>query len=253
MTIEEEFGDAIRYNKIDIIKSFLKDQTFNPSFDDNYPIRLASRLNHIEIIELLLKDPRVDPTDKESISLSYAAYYNYEDLFLMLIKDPRFDLHFDDDYCYKCAIKNENMNILNSLITHKKFLTKDINKNYEIINFQKENSLILKAAQIGSLNIINFILNHEFINISSQDYDYTLQYATYYGHFDIVKFLSNHPKVNIIADNNKPLLNAIRKNHHKIINFLLMNKKVREKFKKEDINMYNEIIKKNFQYKVSLF
>jgi hypothetical protein len=57
----------------------------DPSHDDNYAIRWASRNGYTEVVELLLKDPRVDPSDCNNTALRWACIFGHKEVVQLLI------------------------------------------------------------------------------------------------------------------------------------------------------------------------
>lgn len=65
---------AIERNQEDVVRSFVVDPTFDPSFNDNEAIRRASRLKgRTSIIKLLLYNSKVDPAARDNEAIREAA------------------------------------------------------------------------------------------------------------------------------------------------------------------------------------
>lgn len=62
------FNKAIAEGDLDEVKKYLN-KGINPSDDDNFPIKMASKKGHEEVVKLLFKDKRVrDSLRKEDIN-----------------------------------------------------------------------------------------------------------------------------------------------------------------------------------------
>jgi len=51
--------NAIKNDYLEVVELLLKDDRVDPTTDDNYTIRLASRNGHVEVVELLLETPKI--------------------------------------------------------------------------------------------------------------------------------------------------------------------------------------------------
>ena len=47
------------------IQTLLKFKTFDPTFNDNYPLKQSIRNNNIDAVKLLIKDDRIDILKKK--------------------------------------------------------------------------------------------------------------------------------------------------------------------------------------------
>jgi Ankyrin repeats (3 copies) len=61
----------------------------DPSVDDQYAIKWASRLGYIEIVGLLLKDSRVDPSAEDQYAIKWAYKREHKKIMEMLLQDSR--------------------------------------------------------------------------------------------------------------------------------------------------------------------
>lgn len=64
---------AIEKGNIKVVSYFLNQTDYDPSCNDNYAIRLASKHEYIEIVCLLLKDKRVDPAANDNHAIELAS------------------------------------------------------------------------------------------------------------------------------------------------------------------------------------
>jgi hypothetical protein len=91
MTTQTTFTNAIKNNNICRIKSMLKANSLNPSYEDNEAIYLAAKLGHTDVFKLLLEDPRVDPSDMSNKTIITASLHENIDIVKLLIQDKRVD------------------------------------------------------------------------------------------------------------------------------------------------------------------
>src|SRR4051794_35205505 len=83
------FLDAIVRGDIEVVRTYLKDETFNPAAEDNKAFELAVEKGHYEITQLLLNDLRVDPAanKKKAIVLANQNKKNIKILELLVFND----------------------------------------------------------------------------------------------------------------------------------------------------------------------
>ena len=64
MTKQEEFNDAVKRNRIKIVKLLIKDKNVDPSYCSNSAICNSFYRGYTDIIDFLIKDSRVKNTLK---------------------------------------------------------------------------------------------------------------------------------------------------------------------------------------------
>ena len=178
------FIEAIENNKINIIKTLLKDLSFLPNFDDNQAFQLSARLGHIEIVELLLNDKRIDPA---------------------VVTIPQ---------------------ILGSPCT---------------INSNKTN-----------YNIVELLLKNKIID-PSIDYNYAIIYSSKFGHEQIVDLLLKDKRVDPSDHRNCSIRHSYEHKHKKITQLLWKDQRVKNTLMKDDLELYNKLIKNEVLEKISVF
>ena len=108
--VETEYSiiNAITENNVKVLKLLLKDERFDPAFNNNYPIRLATKLNLKKCTYELLKNNKVDPSFNNE-TLSHAIKNNNPVILKLLLKDKRINpsvdnnsaLHYAEKHGYK--------------------------------------------------------------------------------------------------------------------------------------------------------
>ena len=106
---------ASRYGFTDVVKLLLSDSRVDLSTDDNEAIHLASNYGHTEIVKLLMSDPRVDPSDNEAIRL--ASRNGHIEIVKLLLGDPRVDPSANDNYAIRWASFNDYTEIVKLLMS----------------------------------------------------------------------------------------------------------------------------------------
>lgn len=86
---EYNFEDVVRKSNVEIVRILLEDGRVNPSFDNNLPIRIATKNGNDRIVRLLLADDRVDPTINNNELLDIALNEGRYDIVELLKRDKR--------------------------------------------------------------------------------------------------------------------------------------------------------------------
>lgn len=84
----------------------------DPSEDNNYSIRMASRGGYIDIVNRLLDDPRVDPGVNNNEVLLLATLWNQKEVMNRLLEDPRVDPTVNNNYIITLAPTKDIRSIL---------------------------------------------------------------------------------------------------------------------------------------------
>ncbi len=103
-----------------ISKILTQDITFDPSFEDNKAIRLASEKGFIEIVKLLLKDERVDPSAQNNYAIRRAIENGYIDIVKLLLQDNRVDPSDNDNAAIQSASYFGKFNVTKLLLKDKR-------------------------------------------------------------------------------------------------------------------------------------
>lgn len=74
---------------VSFIKSLLTDTKVDPSVENNYAIRWASRFGHADVVKLLLSDPRVDPSADNNYAIRCAYREHHNEVLKLLLADSR--------------------------------------------------------------------------------------------------------------------------------------------------------------------
>ncbi len=109
------------------LKKILKFENADPSFMQNYAIRLASANGRYEVVELLLKDGRVDPSARNNYAVHFASSNGHISIVNLLVADIRVltginYFYFENKLIYSAIRKIYGISTLDELITYINFL-----------------------------------------------------------------------------------------------------------------------------------
>lgn len=97
-----------RNNDIKNIQLLLMNPKYNPSYESNCIIRMASEYGGFHIIKLLLKDPRVDPSDCDNYAIQLAFKNRFVEIVNLLWTNE----------CVKNTLKNHDLKLYQTLINN---------------------------------------------------------------------------------------------------------------------------------------
>jgi len=80
------FNCVVKRGSYKIVKILLTDSRVNPSINNNYALRWASKNGHTEIVKLLLADERVDPSDQNNQAIQISSFYGHADIVKLLLE-----------------------------------------------------------------------------------------------------------------------------------------------------------------------
>ena len=86
------------------VKLLISDPRVDPSANDNAAIREAARDGKLEAVRLLMEDPRVDPSALKNEAIHRASMAHDGDMVELLLQDPRVDPSSDENFaiCEAC-------------------------------------------------------------------------------------------------------------------------------------------------------
>ena len=108
------------------------------------------------------------------------------------------------------------------------------------------------AARRGYIEIVNILLQQKSTNPNINNSE-PLILATQYGHFETVKLLLNDPRVDPVGICNIPIKSASFNNDEKIIQLLWSDERIKNTLENDDLQLYNELIQRNFIKKIQSF
>ena len=72
-----------------MVRLLLSDKRVDPSVNNNYAIRWASRKGHPEVVRALLLDGRVDPSAYNNYAIQWASRNGHAEVVRLLFSDER--------------------------------------------------------------------------------------------------------------------------------------------------------------------
>ena len=224
----DNIGEVSTYGLIDEVKRLL-DQGEDPSDDNNWAIRLASRNGHTEIVKVLLQDERVDPSDKDNYAIRMSSNNGYTDIVKLLLQDRRVDPSGGDNYAIGLASKNGHIEIIKLLLQDERVDPSNMN-----------NSPIRLSSANGYTDIVKLLLQDERVDPSDGDNE-AIRGASINGYIEVVKLLLQDQRVDPSDDDNWSIIMASKNGYIDIVKLLLQDKRVREKLTPQQIEKYNNI------------
>ncbi len=153
----------------------------DPTKDNNYPLRSASKYGHVEVVRLLLNDPRVDPSDKDDYSIGVASENGHTDVVRLLLQHPKTNPSADNNHAFNHACRRGHMEIAKLLLSDPRFNDENINEHS-----------IGRASRSGRTELVRLLLQDHRIDPSHND-NYSIIFASFEGYVDIVKILITDP------------------------------------------------------------
>jgi len=161
-----------------VVKLLLKDRRVDPTFDNNYPIRIASCYGHYHVVKLLLKKGEVNPADMNNYALRMAGNDGHLEVVKLLLSDPRVKpAKGVKGNKVKNGEHQEVLRILNAFIALdklKKPQLKELIKKDNIVGFSKGwviNSSALKGIKPHLVNNIKAIHPEVLMRIMKRRYN----------------------------------------------------------------------------------
>lgn len=62
MSVFESFIKAIKKNNFETVYEILKDESFDPTFNNYEAVLISGKMNNVRMLELITEDYRVDPS-----------------------------------------------------------------------------------------------------------------------------------------------------------------------------------------------
>lgn len=95
MNTKDKLKNACKYNIIWLVEDILKDNTFDPSFDNNECLMIAKKFKLNEILDILIKNEKViDKLIKYRYNDWVDSDYNVDEL---EYEDEGENIHYDND------------------------------------------------------------------------------------------------------------------------------------------------------------
>lgn len=127
------FSQALSSSSEKIVLYFLSINRTDPSFNDNYPIRITCKKGNVNILKALMKEDGVSVYCQNNKPIRSACENNHTEIVETLLnsENKKIDISVDDHYCLYQSIKNNNLKLFKILFRRDKDF--DIEKCFETI------------------------------------------------------------------------------------------------------------------------
>lgn len=214
---ENKLIEATNNYDLEMVTLFLKDKSFDPTFNNYLILKVAIKYRLFDIVKILIKDKRFKAEFNDFLGLKISAFYNHEDIFFYLVENSEnINFNVDENYLLKAAIKNNNFKIIKFLLNNPSFIQNFGDKK---IKSNAEDSLLCKVVKTGDIELFKLVIKYDDIiseaKLTKNDkylhFNIAIQLAAELGYFYIFKSLFYHKRCDPYFDNLKALENAINK------------------------------------------
>ncbi len=171
--------NVVILNDVEMLDELLK-RGYDPTNEDNYPIRLASEQGYLNIVNLLLQDPRVDPSASDNYALQFASANGHLGVINRLLEDSRVDPSASDNNAIQSASLNGHLSVVNRLLQES-----DVDPSDEY------NRAIQLATNV---HVIDRLLQDPRVDPTA-NYNYAIRYAFTHRYYDAVNRLLQDERV----------------------------------------------------------
>jgi len=144
--------------RIDIMNVLLEDPRVDPSIHDNVLLKQACQNGRTKVVERLLQHPKVDPSAGNQEPLKEAVKAGHTDIVRMLLQDPRVDPSVYHQEVLGFAIEKRNLELT-------KLLLRDPRIDPSLFN----QSVLRYAVKLGFADIIETLLQDPRVDPSFND------------------------------------------------------------------------------------
>jgi ankyrin repeat protein len=160
--------------------------------------------------------------------------------FNILLKDKRVNAAYNDSYAIHLAAENGYFEIFKTLL-------KEPNVNHN----NKYGRSIIDASFYGHTDIVLLLLQDS--DLDDFYICYTILNAAKYGHIELTKALLKQSSVNPTEFNNTAIIDAYDNKKFDIVKLLWNDKRVKNTLQKDHKELYDKLLNKDIQNKISKF
>lgn len=213
-TIYSYTMSAIGYNNYDIFRELIKDDRFDPMYDNGFYIFKCIKRENNAMAILLLGHNKTDLTFRNNSFFITAVNNNSIDIVIFLIQRKEIDPSYEDNISMKIAIKKSYLEIIDELLKVEK-----VNKTINIYE------CIYLAVKYGHLSILLKFLHFSHLPPDFEN-NFILNNAVKYNRTEIISYLLKETSVNPSAFDNEALKLAIDYESFKALEILVKDKRV---------------------------
>jgi hypothetical protein len=131
-----KFLSAVKTDDIKLVSQMLNDG-FDPSFNDNISIKIASVNGYKDMVKLLIKDPRVDSGVNDNFPIRSASERGHTEVVKLLLSSENTDPSAEDNEAIRRASQNGRYEIVKMLLSDERVNPTD--RNHDAIGFASYN------------------------------------------------------------------------------------------------------------------
>jgi len=254
------FESAIYYFKDSILDLFISSNKAKLSIEHNYLLSFACERKNLYAFKLLLKIQSISPAFNNNHCLHIAAYLGQIDFVRLLLLDERIHLQKSNKSDILDTLKDGLFDLI-------QLLSLDIvysEHPFSLISLisrekcKEEDLLILKvlctsySIRNGDYNLVSALLSDKRLDFKKKEIHFILQ-SIHRGDINIAKILIQDHRFQKFKYRINPILSAKKRDRFEIVDLLWNNVYLRENLKYTNLDIYNELLAKSTQNKLSLF
>ena len=251
------FGHACKYGKYQYVKTVMS--IVDPSFADNYCIKIAVTKEHLEVVNLLLNDNRVDSSVDNQCAIRTASENGHIEVVKLLLNDNRVDPSVDNQYAIQWASNNGHIEVVKLLL------------NDPQVDPSADNQYAIRwASSKGHVEVVKLLLNDQRVDPSANN-QYAIQWASEKGYIEVVKLLLNDQRVDPSVDNQYAIRFASQNGDTEVVKLLLNDPRVdplvcfryrlngsitellEQSLSKNPVKYFEWKLKNKFRYDINMF
>ena len=206
---------SMQSQDLDALRNSLDD--WGAGHDKCYTLRLACRYGKLDIVKLLVVHYRVNISAFENVALNEACKYGQIEILKYILSSLNFYQKYTSYISRELMsppFHDRHANVISLLLEDGRFDPSDQN-----------NQAIIKAAQMGNLEIVKILLQDSRVDPSDQNNEAIVR-AAENGNLETVKLLLLDPRVDPSDQNNEAINSASRKGYVEIVKLLIEDPRV---------------------------
>lgn len=163
----DAFRFAAEKNHNKTLVYLLNDNSFDPTVDDNYLLRIASYHGYERAVELLLTDKRVNPSSMKQYAIRMASHRGHKFIVDLLLQDYRVDPSANHNYAIIHASLNGHVDVVKRLLQDYRVDPSD--SNCEAFRLALENKHTEVACELTRNNkVFQYAIKNGFASLCNQ-------------------------------------------------------------------------------------
>ncbi|KAI8607772.1 ankyrin repeat-containing domain protein [Chytriomyces sp. MP71] len=251
---------ACRSGYLGVVRELFEIEGVRADDDDQYCIKTAAETGRLEIVRMLLARPEVDPSHEGNIAVMYACDQGHSDVVKCLLEyvdsqDKRpVDPRCDDDYCFKRAVANDDLDLLRVLTERALEILASHGTSHSskssVFTTETQSCLMGTMSVQGSHRALQYLVSLHLVDPSLEENQAIIN-ASFYGHSKVLRILLSLPGEGPAVDHSQPLIYACERGHIDCVRLLLEDGRVDPVA--QDYNAFYEACRQGYLEIVSLF